>query len=115
MRAFYGVQVSRMESERFSALISSDERAPIRWLSRFRGTATSLSTIIRHDARSPLVAFGSTGSLKIGAEVGSVVSGQTMMESVASNRLSWTTTAGRGLPAYAAPSVRPDELRSISV
>ena len=35
---------------------------------------------------------------KIGAGVGSVVKGHTTIESLASNRSSWTMTAGRGLP-----------------
>src|SRR4029077_9211158 len=36
-------------------------------------------------------------------DVGSVVNGHTTIESFASNRSSWTMTAGRGLPASAAP------------
>ncbi len=43
--------------------------------------------------------LGWTDSLKIGAGVGSVVKGHTTIESFASNRSSWTMTAGRGLPA----------------
>ncbi len=86
-----------------SAFSSSPLNLPTRCPSRFRGTAVSLSTISRQGDRSPVRAFDGTGSLKIGADVGSVVRGQTTIESFPSKRSSWTMTAGRGLPTYAAP------------
>jgi len=88
---------------RLSAFTSSEASEPTSLPRRFLGTAVNLSTIIRHGARSPLWGLGWMGSLKIGAGVESVISGQTTIESFASNRSSWTMTAGRGLPAYAAP------------
>jgi hypothetical protein len=36
--------------------------------------------------------------------VGSVVNAQTVTESVASNRSSWTIATGRGLPTYPEPA-----------
>jgi len=84
---------------RLSAFRSSEASEPTRLPMRILGTAVNLSTIIRHGARSPLRALGWTESLKIGACVGSVVNGHTTIESFASNRSSWTMTAGRGLPA----------------
>ena len=50
-------------------------------------------------SEKPRWVLGSMGSLKIGAGVGSVVKGHTTIESLASNRSSWTMTAGRGLLA----------------
>ena len=84
---------------RLSVLTSSEASDPTSLPRRILGTAVNLSTIIRHGARSPLWALGLMESRKIGAGVGSVVKGHTTIESVASNRLSWTMTAGRGLPA----------------
>ena len=84
---------------RLSAFTSSEASEPTNLPRRFLGTAVNLSTIIRHGVRRPLWALGWTDSLKIGACVGSVVKGQTTIESFASNRSSWTMTAGRGLPA----------------
>src|SRR4029079_3875683 len=88
---------------RFSGRTSAGVSAPTSLPRRRLGTAVSLSTIIHLGARSPFRALGWSGSLKIGAGVGSVVSGHTTIESFASNRSSWTITAGRGLPTYAAP------------
>jgi hypothetical protein len=84
---------------RLSAFTSSEASEPTSLPRRLLGTAVNLSTIIRHGARSPLPALGWTESLKIGACVGSVVKGHTTIESFASNRSSWTMTAGRGFPA----------------
>ena len=84
---------------RLSAFTSSEASEPTNLPRRVLGTAVNLSTIIRHGARSPLRALGWTESLKIGAGVGSVVKGHTTIESFASNRSSWTMTAGRGFPA----------------
>ena len=47
----------------------------------------------------PPASFDALAFVKIGADVGSVVSGQTIIESFASNRSSWMMMAGRGLPA----------------
>ena len=88
---------------RLSAFTSSEANEPTGLPRRLLGTAVNLSTIIRHGARSPLSALGWMDSLKIGAGVGSVVKGHTTIESFASNRSSWTMTAGRGLPAWAPP------------
>jgi hypothetical protein len=84
---------------RLSALISSAVSDPMGRPKRLLGIAVSLSTMIRHGARNPLLELDWTSSLKIGAGVGSVVKGHTTIESLASNRSSWTMTAGRGLPA----------------
>ena len=84
---------------RLTAFTSSEASEPTRLPRRLLGTAVNLSTIIRDGARSPLRAPGWTGSLNIGACVGSVVNGHMTIESFASNRSSWTMTAGRGLPA----------------
>ena len=84
---------------RLRAFTSSEASEPTILPRRFLGTAVNLSTIIRHGARNPLWAVDWTDSLKIGASVGSVVKGHTTIESFASNRSSWTMTAGRGLPA----------------
>ena len=84
---------------RLSALTSSAASDPTSPPRRLLGTAVNLSTIIRHGARNPLWTLGWIGSLKIGAGVRSVVKGHTTIESFASNRSSWTMTAGRGLPA----------------
>lgn len=48
----------------------------------------TLSTIRRQGDRSPVRLFDGIGSLKIGADVGSVVMGQTMIESFPSKRSS---------------------------
>ncbi|HET9605905.1 MAG TPA: hypothetical protein VFO87_02570 [Nitrospira sp.] len=81
---------------RLSALLSSEVSDPTSLPSRLLGTAVNLSTFIRHGERRPLWVLGWMGSLKIGAGVGSVVKGHTTIESLASNRSSWTMTAGRG-------------------
>jgi len=81
---------------RLSAFTSSEASEPTSLPRRLLGTAVNLSTIIRHGARSPLWTPGWTESLKIGACVGSVVKGHTTIESLTSNRSSWTLTAGRG-------------------
>jgi hypothetical protein len=47
-----------------------------------------LSTISLHGARSPVRVLDGIGSLNVGAGVGSVVKGQTTIESFASNRSS---------------------------
>src|SRR5258708_10208766 len=88
---------------RLSALTSSAASDPSSLPRRLLGTAVTLSTIIRHGTRSPLCVLGWMGTLKIGARVGSVVNGQTTIESLASNRSSCTMIAGRGLPTLAAP------------
>ena len=83
---------------RLTAFMSSAVSDPMSRPRRFLGTAVTLSTMTRQAVRSPLVALGWTESLKIAACVGSVVKGHTTIESFASNRSSWTITAGRGLP-----------------
>ena len=57
---------------RFSAFTSSVASDPTSFPGRPRGTAVSLSTMIRHGARNPFRVLGWTESLKIGAGVGSV-------------------------------------------
>lgn len=74
--------------ERLSPFNSSGLNTPICIPNRFLGTAVSLSTINLHGARNPVRVLAGIGSLKIGADVGSVVKGQTTIESFASNRLS---------------------------
>ena len=74
---------------RLSRTRSSYSRRPIRRPSFDLGTVVTLSTAIRQDPRSPLRSFGSIGRRKSGASVGSVVSAQTVIDPVASNRSSW--------------------------
>ncbi len=78
---------------------SAASSRPIRWPSLSLGTVTILSTITRQGARRPFVSFGSIGRRITSASVTSVVKGHTVIESVASKRLSWRMSAGRGLPA----------------
>jgi hypothetical protein len=66
-----------------TARSSCDVSDPTSRPKRFLGTAVTLSTITRHVVRNPLLALGWTGSLKIGAGVGSVVKGHTTIESFA--------------------------------
>ena len=62
-----------------------------------------LSTIRLLVSLSPLVSVASKRRRINGASVGSVVNAQIVTESVASNRSSWTMTAGLSFPAYAGP------------
>src|SRR5262245_9089324 len=73
---------------RLSPFSSSEFNVPTSLPSRFRGTAVSLSTINLHGARRPVRVLDGIGSLKVGADVGSVVKGHTTTESFASNRSS---------------------------
>ena len=79
--------------------MSSSASRPIRSPSFDRETVVILSTINRLCSRKPLRSLGSTGIRIRGASVGSVVNAQMVTEAVASNRSSWMTTTGRGLPA----------------
>lgn len=63
------------------------------------GIVVSLSTMRLLGWAKPLLAAGFSGILNNGISVGSVVSGQTVTESVASKRSSCTTSTGRGLLA----------------
>jgi hypothetical protein len=73
---------------RLSPFSSSGFNFPTSIPSRFRGTAVSLSTISLHGARNPVRVLDGIGSLRVGADVGSVVKGHTTIESFASNRSS---------------------------
>jgi hypothetical protein len=84
---------------RLSRTTSSSSRRPMRDPSFALDTVVILSTIKRHDARSPFLSVGSTARRNNGASVGSVVNAQIVIELVASKCSSWTITAGRGLPA----------------
>ncbi|EUA52302.1 hypothetical protein I553_2488 [Mycobacterium xenopi 4042] len=59
----------------------------------------TLSSMMLLGAASPLSSLGESGTRSSGISVGSLVSGQTVIDEVASNRSSWTMTTGRGLPA----------------
>ncbi len=84
---------------RGSRRISSSSNRPTRAPTLALGTVVILSTIRRDAARRPLRWFGSTARRNSGASVSSVVTAQTVMESVASKLSSCTMTTGRGLPA----------------
>jgi len=73
---------------RFSRIISSSARRPIRIRTLALGTVVILSTINRQTARRPLLSLGSIGIRNNGASVGSVVNAHTVTESVLSNRSS---------------------------
>jgi hypothetical protein len=66
---------------RLSSFNSSGLNVPTSVPSRFRSTAVSLSTINLHGARRPVRVLDGIGSLKVGADVGSVVKGRTTTES----------------------------------
>lgn len=84
--------------------MSSSPSRPILSPSLGRETVVILSTIKALGSRIPFVASGTIGSRNSGASVGSVVNAQTVTDAVASNRLSWTMTTGRGFPAYPLPA-----------
>jgi hypothetical protein len=88
---------------RLSAFTSSEANEPTSLPKRLLGTAVKLSTIIRHGARSPRLGTGLDGKPEDRCLRWISGQGAHEIESFASNRSSWTMTAGRGLPAQAAP------------